>query len=1071
MTMTSEPPSDRPIDLDLAHEINTRLAALERDFDSSQPDRIEQGLEALLELTRAKLPRETLRVVWYNIGIGYQQLLFRYGRLCGDKSVRAFLAAARISADAMFNDSKEAEFLQGCLFQIAAVLTGIESHELLEETEAFLTDQLALPLLQANANLRAMVALGLGEAHLQLADDAPRRSVHARRAVDHLEAALQLEDTPDSLGSYHDLFVRENLVQAELLCAAGPREVGQAVDTALEVDRKMEAASYSQEERNRYRGLVISMLYKAQHLNDGADIWLPALRLRIWRAWAGEFLAQVERETADKLTGDQPLVSRLSEDEEWLQRLFFWEADSVVSMLGVDAELAPSRFWDAVTVGIDRLSSRYGYPYSLLLLCLKLGLERAGIAMPAPAGSPSPRPGRSRPKWPDSIKTLIADLLHNDVRDPEYATERLMAVLDQQPPPAQPVRMVIMQVIDELLRRGVEDDGALAYFKVADVTVANCEPSPELAHRCYVLSDAAMVRNRPGYPSRWPDLSAEWARKALGAAKSQSADFADNPMQSHFLGMISIRALARMAYCDVLHGRAGSQTREWLSEAEELTDALTASGSRDPEIDYQRKYLAYIGVLAEGTQQQLFEAVCELQSVSRQVPPQEALRAAIEIVSLALYATTEARARWAVVVRSAAELIIVNLDPPPHLREAMAQALVVLSLPSIQDLASIDASRLDELATVAQRLSEQSGADVTDALMARFAARWQGNFQDANEVADVLAACDLNIREGRINTAILLMTAWLTSRFNVSTVGGPVRFLTLEHRIARQLLALALVGRADPEVLRRAAYTVGETARLVDNHVLSERWLSLVIDTVVTDTADAETISFRDAYIADRLSNRLEQACKEGDRSTALQVIHERIDHGSDRADKKIDLSGRLSNLTVYMRYFPAEDVRDLVLSTCEEAERTGSLSGQHEPLLLIDIMLAKLRLGTQLADTALLTETEQRVTELLASMPMSAELEATLRDCRVRCLAELGRIEESSTDLQRLVHIQDRMLGTARELTHAHYPDVSRDTLKRAASAAFEESSPALAIDVLEQDRLRLLTGLRHRVVRAPHA
>lgn len=937
----------------MTSSLNAGLAAIGRGLESENPGLIERTVAELRQLVSLPLPRSRLLFFWISIGRGCEILYRGHGKPCGEESVRAYLTAARMSADAMLSDEQERETLTWCLHALVSMLPAAGVGDgVLTEVEDFTTD---LSTLHADSQLHALLMFGLGAGRLRLAEDSPGRSGDARRALELLQSAA-----PDIEPAY-GLALRQHQVQATILKASGAEELRRAVNEAFSVDQDPELAGVPD---GHYRCQVVSALRKAARLNDGIDRWVPALRMRLWHAWAWQWLEDLEH----SMSAGGPLTL---EGPAWLGDLLSWETDSLTKHLtertGTDLE----RLWGEADRLISEFTSWFGYPRHLLDLCLNMGISQAGI-------TPPPRNRRSDAPATDAstdVRALIDDVLHGARQDPAAVADRLAEILVIADTSAD--RILVARVIYELLLRGVDHTMALECFRAAQAALAPVEASVEAAELCCALSDSAM--NQAGPAGSWVRLSRDWAARALAMARRQREQSGDRSWT-----VIMLRCLGRLAYCEVVsQGRDSTKVQQWLDEADALASSLTSS---DPETDWHRKYLAYIAALADGSPDRLLDATCELAECELEVTASERtdaakIRAAIELVNLASIASDEARIRRFMQIRDAAQILLDCPDPPAYLREEMGHVLTLLSTGLLRDFAGLDARQAQRLADLSIRTARETSAAAM-ALLAKFSAHWQGSFNEDVSLADVLPVFKSCVQAGNTDVAIVLLNGWLTSRFNAPTVGGSRRFLEIEHRAARQLLAWSLAGRVDRELLLHVAYTVGETARIGDDYPTAEGWLTLVIDSIDPGKADEQAAGFRDAVINDRLSARLAYACTRGDRQGALATLRERLDR-QDSGDGKIGMSGRLSNLAAYMSRFPARDVQDLVLSACAQADKMAS---PGEPLLLIDAAYAMTFLAAELADQSLLTQAERRVSSLLRSVPMSPELEASILRLRVKC-------------------------------------------------------------------------------------
>ena len=106
----------------------------------------------------------------------------------------------------------------------------------------------------------------------------------------------------------------------------------------------------------------------------------------------------------------------------------------------------------------------------------------------------------------------------------------------------------------------------------------------------------------------------------------------------------------------------------------------------------------------------------------------------------------------------------------------------------------------------------------------------------------------------------------------------------------------------------------------------------------------------------------------------------------------------------------------------------------------------------------------ERQIGEVLARQ-VPPTFEAALRRARVNCLISLGRTVEVRAELERITFMQDQHAGSATVLEFPFYPDLSEDSAVSAVCAALDAGEFTLALDMIEQGRLRVLEKLRIRI------
>ena len=1058
-------------------------------------------------------------ILEHHLGVAYNKLARDHGRPCGRETVAVLLRAARRGQNLVLGTGATELFGR----TLSALVTALSFPDILlsdlRVVESLVGESSVLPPLATDGDLRARVGCALAAGYLRRAgQEETTGAEYAERARQILDTCLAEQAYPPNqqpVQAGTRAVVLINRTFAQLLAARTQSDVRRSLVDAFAIDGDLAAlddmplrkladhgpiasavvdVSFDSP-RQLYRCNVVELLRRHGSRDEGAAEWLTPFRLRLWREWAAPVLARLATAVAE----EEQLVDDLHEylKDPVAIRLLVWDVDFVSQELGFDE---PGRTVADISADATTLAAILGYPPGLMELSVISALgsyplfaaeltddATDSVGLPADDGEFDGIDLDAFLAWAEQevarasddgeqnsfleLTVLTLEIFRSEIADPAGMRTRLSElvprVATEDDDRAFDLWPLVVLAAAQLADWCEEPTEAIACYHAAALAADQIAPSVDIIGGYARIAVECLAR--AGRDLRWCEESVVWGERVAATTRSLletlPADGADRPRAMLYL----VESAALLSYCDWALDRMDESSQVRLAEARDLLSTMDET-SDEPRVRRAWREVEHVADLLDAGHQSaelLFRAHARHLLRLGEDEPLRRWLAATSVINLTGFVALDVLNEEADALRTAAGVFLSDLGmrqrgADPASAELVVRALYALASPPIRDVVGIEEDEAHHLISIAHQLGGPSNAGLLTELDALATARGGLGLPHGASFAEVSTHALERIRAGEQRRGINAFVAWFISNLSGGSVGRSYTTRILDHLATRQVLALALVLRQPPEVLRGVAYVVAETARYVGMFAIGERWLGTMLDSYDPSTLEPTERRWYEAMTIDRLNLRVQRASLGADAepaaaAEALDALADRCLGGDDDPERVLSL---LTGMANYTQSFTDEHVRELFRTVHERLRASHAAGYRWRPLDFVQLVNAETRIAAALGETGVLSELVEMLDAVLAN-PLPEESEAALRRLRMTCLLAAGRLSDLRTDFERLGFIQDRRLGTVTELDLLRYPDLFEDSLIEAAQAALDEAAPAFAIDAVEQGRLRLLAAL----------
>jgi len=324
-------------------------------------------------------------------------------------------------------------------------------------------------------------------------------------------------------------------------------------------------------------------------------------------------------------------------------------------------------------------------------------------------------------------------------------------------------------------------------------------------------------------------------------------------------------------------------------------------------------------------------------------------------------------------------------------------------------------------------------------------------------LAEAIGRYDELIRLGHSNAAVISLVKWLGANGDRPVFDQPSRIV--HHLIARELadIARGTVEELD-EIPGYWDFLIGETARHAGMHGTAQEYLGKAYQ----ESRTADNLRWRDALENDYANLMIHIYSESGQRDEARRWLDTLFRNNLATGPRKaLSLADAL---VTYAKQFGTAGIDSYTADVSARLTQGGHDPARVEFEEKAQYFLAAVDLSLACSDAKLMKHAERQIGDVLAGQ-VPPTFEAALRRARVNCLISLGRTVEVRAELERITFMQDQHTGSAAVFEFPFYPDLSEDSGISAVCAALDAGEFTLALDMIEQGRLRVLEKLRIRI------
>lgn len=984
---------------------------------------------ALLTTVLGLIPATELRaLVHHDVSVGHWRLVRLGHRGHAVQAVDHALLACQTDVGYVLQGSVEDLERDMNLLAQTVRLEGVDLARL-RAAQSFLDrHRLILRGLSAHSELQQAVA----EGRLQLMETGPKPILQeqfdeARAAFERTLRLLDEEGQPDRS---RIALTRANRSFLELLSAHGPTAFHQALDLAFAAE---EAHPHDLSEGTSRRARMVACLHRSGFAElPQPDRW--RLRLRLWQRWAGDWLRELDRPTADDSV--RPPLS------DWFGFLLAAEADDIplAGDLPAHAPLpAKVREYASALLLVG------GYPLGLVVILM--GYRLGGRLVPPEELVVTEWQDAARDPTSMAIVTGLASRVTAAVlagqRGEESALPELMSLfglLDAADAPE--AAGYFLHACMELAGSGALGDrsGELLSF-MYDLALR----LPE-SERYEAMFDGWRTVMPIAVDMRHERIAARWTRELVRLAehtwRSEPSDAAAYDVLRAELQAAKVRTLIEGDDMDDVVADLGRRIEE-----HRRVDAAAAVAL---EVDLTRVRALVARECADHSAQVTHHAGClRLMAEHPDLNLGSWTAAAANLINAVSDTTPSTAEPFGRETALAARTLFDDLPGVLNHGERGVAALAALTQPWIADLAGLSSEdiRLATAMVRTHRAEERSGSN--------FHVTTQLGTQETSLV-ETLKACARYDEQGQTEQAAVTLLSWLMT--NADRPVHDRRARRSHWTVAMVLEAFVRASDKVSEPIKAAVrYVVGECARHAGLHDVAREYLSLALQEA-RSMPDPPIPA--DAIECDYAMLMIESAASVGDRAEGLHWL--RVLLRNPMAEHPLSAVNQALAVTVLARKFGPENLVEEAATALSALRRAIAAKTDRYTDMAVrsraPVCRAELLLVT--GDTAALSEILPELDELARTA--TPALEAHIRRTRVSALMRLGDVRSLRAELDRLTFLQDEEIGVAArfdELTHEDHCDTAQ--LMVAAAAADAKDIPSV-VEVLEQGRLRLLRRLR---------